>query len=410
MRIAWIGAGPTAGGGVGGVARILIRHLVDRSHQIDCYLAGDAVEVPELRENRRLRVFTASSWWDWGRWYSRTQFRAFVTGLAARGIAQRNLTTRLLAEHRRRPYDVVYQFSNIEMFGLQRHLAELPPIVVHPETHIAGELRCYKEEARLRRQCEPRWRSAAIRTMLEVRARRQQRDIRHAALVIAISESFRAHLVQDYGVEPERTVIVPNPVDLHAFPIDLHRPGPPVTIAFVGRISVRKGVEQLIELSHRLSNLGDGVCLEMIGGHTLWSDYRPLLDRLNTANSKVVGPVQTHEVARRLAMADVLIQPSTYEPFGLTVAEALATGTPVVVSDAVGAGDFVNGPAVEKFPTGDTEALEQCVRAMIERAQHDGLSLRRGARTQAEQAFAINRVVDSLEECLADLTACAPGT
>jgi glycosyltransferase involved in cell wall biosynthesis len=410
MRIAWLGAGPTGGGGVGGVARLILSELVDRGHEIDCYLVGDPRNLPELPETPRLQVTVAGLWWQWDRWYSRTPKRAFVSGLAARALAQRQLSTRLLAQHRWRPYDLIYQFSNIEMFGIQRHLDELPPIVVHPETHIAGELYWYRAESALRHRCEPRWRSAAIRAVLGIRCRRQRRDIQHADLVVCISESFRRHLTEDYGVAPERTALVPNPIDIGAFPVDLHDAEAPTNITFVGRISVRKGIDQLVELSHRLDQLGEKVRLVVIGGHTLWSDYRPLLEGLNPKIGEVLGAVPAEEMAQRFAVADLLVQPSTYEPFGLTVAEALASGTPVVVTDAVGAGDFVDGPAVMKVPILDVDALDDAVRTMIGRVDREGRALRLAARAEAERAFALDHVVDRLEEALEGLVLARRGS
>lgn len=46
-------------------------------------------------------------------------------------------------------------------------------------------------------------------------------------------------------------------------------------------------------------------------------------------------------VSAAMAVSDVLVLPSTSEPFGAVVAEGLAWGTPVVVSDCVGAKSIV---------------------------------------------------------------------
>lgn len=402
MRIAWIGAGP-AEGGVGGVAKAIITRMAERGHEIDCFVPGGLTALPELPECSRLRVFSAGGWWQWRRWYSRTQIAAFVSSLLARALAQLQLTRVLRTEHRACPYDVVYQFSNIEMFGLQRQLSKLPPIVIHPETHIAGELRWYRRETSLRRRCETRWRSAAVRVVLEIRSRRQRRHVTHADLVVCISNSFRDDLMRDYGVSLERTVVVPNPVDLDLFRPDLHENPDLLTLVFIGRMSVRKGLEHLIELSHRLDDLSGQIKLKFVGGHSLWSDYRPLLEGVNLGVAELIGPVSFPEIPRLVAAADVLIQPSAYEPFGLTVAEALACGTPVVITEAVGAGDFVEGSSVVKVKSSDPDALEHGVRTMIERVRCDSASLREEARSAAERAFDVIDVVAELETRLAEL-------
>lgn len=390
MRIAWIGAGPGEGG-VSGVATQLITDLLRRGHEIDCYVAGDRSRLPLLPATEALRFFSAGEWWQWGRWYSRHQLGAFASGLLARATAQRELTRVLLDEHRAHPYDVLYQFSNIEMFGIQRHGDALPPIVLHPETHIAGELQWHRAERGLRRGFEPQWRSGAVSAVLRARSRRQRRDIHHANLVVCISESFQRHLVADYGIPSERTVVIPNPIDLGRFAFDPHPPGDPLTIVFVGRASVRKGIEHLVDLSHRLDDLAGAVRLRIVGGHTLWSDYRPLLDRVNRRIAEIVGPVPYTAIPELLCSADLLVQPSTYEPFGLTVGEALACGTPIVVTGAVGAGDFVQGPAVVKVPPSDAAALEHGVRTMLDRVTRMPF-LRAHGRAEAERAFPVATV------------------
>lgn len=401
MRIAWIGAGPVEGGGVGGVANLLVSGLLKRGHEIDCYLSGPPELVPvDVQADLNFRSFTAGGWWKWNRWYSRSQMTALVSGLGARAIAQVTLSYRLRDQHRCKPYDVIYQFSNIEMFGNQRYLRELPPVVVHPETHLAGELRWFRQEISLRRQCEPAWQSALIGTMLRVRARAQCRHIKHPALIICISESFRTLLVEDYGLDRERTVVVPNPVDLGRFTAELRDGHRPHTLVFVGRISARKGVDQLVTLSDRLADLSGIVEMKIIGGHTLSSDYRPLLKSLDPQLVKVVGPVPSDEVRQHIAEAAILVQPSMYEPFGLTVAEALASGTPVVVTDAVGAGDFVSGPAVSVVAAGDEDALESAVRVMLDRVEQQGSGLREAARKAAEAAFDPSSVVLQIEDAL----------
>jgi hypothetical protein len=77
------------------------------------------------------------------------------SGFASRAWGRRRLASLLVQEHRLEPYDVIYQFSTIEVFGLRRHWSQLPPLVIHPETHIAGELRCIRRERHLASLCEP---------------------------------------------------------------------------------------------------------------------------------------------------------------------------------------------------------------------------------------------------------------
>jgi glycosyltransferase involved in cell wall biosynthesis len=178
----------------------------------------------------------------------------------------------------------------------------------------------------------------------------------------------------------------------------------PQTLLYASRISVRKGVEMIVDLSHRLSDLRGRLQIVVAGGPTLWSDYRPLLSRLNREIAVYAGSVAPKQLPELYRAADVVVQPSRYEPFALTVAEALASGVPVVASDEVGAAEGVDPRCCTIFPSGKPDALEAAVRGVLRRmGTVDEAAIRDLARSEAERLFAPQRVADSLISCLAEL-------
>jgi glycosyltransferase involved in cell wall biosynthesis len=409
LRIAWLGPAPRDTGGVAGVGFEVIRGLLELGHAVDCYVGRLGGPVPaELGQQPGLRVFTGESGWKPDAWYSRGDLTTFITGQSTRALAMRKLVERLQANHAAARYDVLYQFSHIEVLGLSRHLHGLPPLVVHPETHAAGELRWFRREQRLARQCEPLGRRLAVRGMLSARAAVQRRHASLAAGFICPSRAFRRWLVEDYGIAVDRTRIVPNPINLDRFRPAAGRrgSGEPLRAVFVGRISVRKGVESLVELSHRLGDLAGSLRIDVIGNRTLWSDYRPLLDDLDPRIATYRGGVPPAGMAAELASADLLIQPSRYEPFGLTVGEALASGVPVVVTDEVGAAEDVSGECARVAPAGDVAALEREVRELVaELRSGEGPRLSSLARAEAERLFEPDAVARRVAQALEELAA-----
>lgn len=404
LRIAWIGPTPSPGGGVAGCAWHLVTGLAAEGCELDCYLA-DAHEnlPPDLSVLSHVRVINFDTGWRFDRWYSSHAVTKVLTGQVAIAWARARMASILVEQHRLHPYDVVYQFSTIELFGLRRHLRALPPIVLHPETHMAGELRWVRRERAIAARCQPRWRRLAVEGLLATRARRQRRDVHLASRILAISKRFGEHLVADYGVDPGRLNPVVNPVDLD----ELQRlpgsrsPGP-WRIAFVGRMSVRKGLDLVTDLSHRLADLEGEVIIDLVGAQTLWSDYRPLLADLNPGLARYRGSMSRTDLASLLSDADLLVQPAKYEPFGLTVAEALASGVPVVATDEVGAAEDVSADCCSVVRAGDGDALETAVRLMVERlAAGDGPSMARAARAEAERLFSPEKVVDLVFDALA---------
>jgi glycosyltransferase involved in cell wall biosynthesis len=386
-----MGPTPSDEGGVAHAAAQLLGALADEGAAIDCYVAAAEDALPAwLVDKPGLRFYCEAPRWTWGRWYSRTPLLTFISGQLARARAQDRLVRRIVSEHETNPYAVICQFSQIELFALRRLRKRLPPIVLHPEVHAAGELRWHRLETALARRGEsPAW-TLAVRGMLAVRAQIQRRDVRRARLIIAPSRRFAHHLSTDYGLPLDRIRVVPNPIDLDRFtPAPAtERPDRPITILFVSRMSVRKGVDMVVELSRRLADLAGGVRLVAIGDRTLWSDYRPLLSELDPAVAVYRGPVEPRQLPDVYREADAVVQPSKYEPFALTVGEALASGLPVVASDEVGAAEFVDRLACSVFPAGDLDAFERDVRDLVQSLSvGKGPEIRRIARAEAERNF-----------------------
>lgn len=393
MRIAWLGPTPTSDGGATYVGTQFLRELARAGARIDCFLGVPPEEIPaELRDEPGLNFVLRTSWWRWDRWYSRTPLLAFLSGMVARLHLQWGLAAAIARRHAREPYDVVYQFSQSELGGLRRLRRRLPPIVVHPSTHAAGELVWHRREAALARRSESRARHLLIGAVLRFRAAVQRRDLPEADRVVGVSRRFAHHLATDYKVAPERLGVVVNPIDLDRFrPSASAGPDGPLVLLYVSRIAVRKGVDVVVELSHRLTDLEGRVEILVIGGPSMWSDYRALLDDLHPAIGRYGGEIGPDALARLYHDAAAVLQPSQYEPFALTIGEALASGTPVIASDEVGAVDGVDPRVCSVFPRGDVDALEAIVRRLVAAGRPtgaDAAARRALARAEAERLFA----------------------
>jgi glycosyltransferase involved in cell wall biosynthesis len=403
MRIAW--TGPVGNiGGVPGMGMLMLRELLRQNVQVDLYLATDATVPPPIEPMPGLRIIMRRSRWQWGRWYSRTKPRALFSSLAVRSLSSVVLSIRLLLEHRRNPYDAVYQLSQTELFLLGRVGRLAPPIVVHPCTHAAGELRWHRAEKAYALRSERRSVHLVMRTLLTVRSRLQPQELAHADLVVGLSDRFVELVHQDYRVPRERLRVVRTPVDLERFsPNGRAAAADPRTLLFISRISARKGVEQIVELSHRLADLSGSVRLLVIGGATMWSDYSAHLADLHPEVAEYVGHVPSEELPALMRSATMLLVPSRYEPGSIATGEALACGLPVVLSDEVGNGEVVAGPHVRVHRAGDVDGLEAAVRSLLRSVEGDEAALRAAARANAEAEFAASAVIARLIELIASL-------
>ncbi|HXB15571.1 MAG TPA: glycosyltransferase family 4 protein [Solirubrobacteraceae bacterium] len=406
LHIAWLGAAPSAkeSGGVPGVARELLSGLSALGHRIDCFLpaAAGPEEPQELEARSNIRFIRGTSEWSYGRWYSSGRAGIFLSGLATRAIGSLRLRREVLRRHRADPYDVVYQFSNIETLGMPARLRGRVPLVIHPETHIAGELRFLWRERALALRCQPARSFALAAATMTVRSVVQRVRVRRASLLICISTVFRDHLHRDYGFPLERTLVVPNPIRLERFtePRLGRALAEPPTVLVLGRVSARKGVEDVVAVARELLARGSDARVRVVGGATLWSDYRPLLEDLPKENAEFAGRIPPSEIASELTRADVMLAASKYEPFGLTVAEALACGVPIVATSEVGAIDGVSRSVVAETAPGDVMAMTDAIEGMIERLRAEPRPLRENAREEAERLFATATVCAQISAAL----------
>ena len=334
------------------------------------------------------------SGWQWNRWYSRTRLTAFVSSLIARGVASLRLRAEVARRHRDDPYDLFYQFSNVENLAMPRRLRRSVPLVVHPGQSSADALRFLVRERRLQLQRRPTYTVAIAAAVIWLRMRVQRRSVRRAQLVVCISEVFRNHLVRDYGLSLQDTVVVPNPVRLDRFAgIVPDRPlGKPPRILVLGRIATGKGIEDVVALAKLLLEREVNVRIRLVGGTSVWSNYTHLLEELPVENSEYVGFVPGSQVPGELGASDVLLQASKYEAFALTVAEALAAGVPVVATTEVGAIEQVDRSAAAAVAPGDVPGMAAAILATLERLGSDPRQLRSLARAEAQRLFAPERV------------------
>jgi glycosyltransferase involved in cell wall biosynthesis len=414
LRIAWLGPAPGGYSGVRGVAANLLKGLALRGHRIDCFLpAAEGQTASQIASEEQfvapdeqkafeenVTLIRGISHWQWNRWYSRGKVAAFASGIVARGIASLLLRREIARRHRQQPYDLIYQFSSIETPGVPAGVARKVPLVIHPETHIAGELRWLIAERGLARRCQPFYAFVTVAALMRFRAFVQRRAIRRGRLLICISSVFRDHLVRDYGFPRERTMVVPNPVRTDRFSAPARQVGDPPIVLVLGRISVRKGIEDVVAVARKLLEWDVRVRLRVVGGPSLWADYTKLLEDLPDENAEYVGSADASAVPGLLATSDILLQASKYEPFGLTVGEALAAGVPVIATSEVGAAEGVDRSALTVVSPGDTESMASAIVRTIERLQVAPEQLRATAHAEAERLFAPEVVCEQISDAL----------
>lgn len=185
---------------------------------------------------------------------------------------------------------------------------------------------------------------------------------KHYRRIICISEQTKDSLQEWIKTKDNdsRFVVINNGVDLNSFK-DIERERLyPHTLIMVARFAAAKDHETVIKA---MTLLDDDVHLVFVGDGERKSTCEKLVNELGLNNRIHFAGVQS-DIPKWLGKADIGIQSSHWEGFGLAAVEMMAAGLPVVASDVDGLKQVVAGAGV-LFPHGDYKKLAEEVKELI---------------------------------------------
>jgi glycosyltransferase involved in cell wall biosynthesis len=195
------------------------------------------------------------------------------------------------------------------------------------------------------------------------------RSVLRADVIISVSENTAKDVVEIFGVPRSRILVVPHGVapgfapmgseDLSAARARLKLPER--FILFVGTIEPRKNLSTLLEAWAMMRDRPDLVVVGAWGWN--YEAIREQMGRLGSGFHHVEG-LDPSELPAVYNLARVVAHPAWYEGFGLPPVEAMACGTPVVVSERSSLPEVV-GDAGLIVPATDPDAWRRALERVI---------------------------------------------
>lgn len=268
-----------------------------------------------------------------------------------------------------------YVFTQVGLETLRWARSEgIPTVLDNPNGHIRHFREVCVREAR--QWCDSGYTGHPTPAMVE----RVEEEYRLADRIRVSSQWARDSMVSR-GVPKHKIEVLPQPVDLKRFQPQSRKNGVngPLRVCFVGILSPAKGFAYLTQAVKAVG--AERAQLEIVGA-TGNRQTRRLFAKESAGILVTTAPGDPVPAYRR---AELFVLPSLHDGFGFVVAEAMACGLPVVVTEDCGAASLVQeGESGWIVPAGKVEPLAKAMNEALTR-RHDLPRMGRNGRARVEQ-------------------------
>ncbi len=204
--------------------------------------------------------------------------------------------------------------------------------------------------------------------------------------MIVVGDAARRAAEQRWH-HPPPVAVVPNGVPVGAGVVRSPSAGRPLQLLFVGRLTEQKGVDRLVPILGAVRAAGTDARLRIVGDGPLEGALRAQVTAAGLADLVEVAGFSSDPIAE-MAVADVLVSPSSYEGLPFTPLEALSTGLPIVLSDIAPHAELADGGdgvGAQVVPAGDADQWATAVGRVavdLTSASRDALDRAQGHRVE----------------------------
>ncbi|HSE07453.1 MAG TPA: glycosyltransferase family 4 protein [Nocardioidaceae bacterium] len=264
-----------------------------------------------------------------------------------------------LLRKRRSEFDVVHdnQTLGYGMLDIARTGVPLVTTIHHP---ITFDRRVDMKAAQGKKKLST-WRWYGFLTM-------QGRVARRMRQVLTVSRSSARDIIADFGVSPDRIEVIPLGVEPEVFQHYQDPRVPGRIVAMASADTPMKGIATLLEAFAKLRTEREAELLLITkpkpGGRT-----EQLIEQLSIKDSvRFVSGLSDTDLAEVVGSAEIACVPSLYEGFSLPTVEAMACGTPLVVSRAGAIPEVVgeDGVCADLVTPGDVGELAAALEALLD--------------------------------------------
>ena len=208
---------------------------------------------------------------------------------------------------------------------------------------------------------------------------------KHAAAIVCGSGDTRGQIAERYR---DKTVYIPeNAIAVERFDTSVSGDVTlPLRVAFVGRFTIYKGCDMLLEAAAPLVRAGL-IQLDLIGDGEQAAELRDIAKREQLPESIFGGWVKHEQLKYRLSQSHVFAFPSIREFGGAVVLEAMALGLVPIVMQYGGPGELVSPSTGFALPMGSRAEIITRLRAVLQQMVDNPTQIREMGQRAKQRVF-----------------------
>ena len=191
--------------------------------------------------------------------------------------------------------------------------------------------------------------------------------IKNADTIVTVSRRLKEELISLYGADEKKISIIYNAINREKFN-GIKRDSKRKVVLYVGRLSVQKGIDNLIKAFKIVTEKNDSALLYIIGEGPELSNLINLSISLDLPDKVIfLGRVPDAEMEMLYSIANVFVMPSVSEPFGIVALEAIASNVPTIVSAQSGVSEVIRNTLKVDF--WDTEQMADLILGLLNHSE-----------------------------------------
>ncbi len=188
--------------------------------------------------------------------------------------------------------------------------------------------------------------------------------IDNADIAVTVSMRLKEEIISLYKADEKKINIIYNAINKDKFK-GIKKNGEQKVVLYVGRLSVQKGIDNLIKAFKIVSEKEDSALLYIVGEGPELPNLINLSIKLNLADKVIfLGRVPDEEIETLYSIANVFVMPSVSEPFGIVALEAIASNVPTIVSTQSGVSEIIRNTLKVDF--WDTEQMADLILGVLD--------------------------------------------